>query len=259
MTLSDDLSFSQSSGSFDDNSSSSYPVMFGVTFTPMVMGVVAGGLGFLGAVYMILNMIMPTWETFQQQRAKNQELETQVEQKTLQAQKAPEARAELAQSKQLQTQVLGLFANEKSLDTLLLDTSRLVESSNAKALAGSSIKAQLKKFAPEGDKPEVIDDSSLGSKVDNKLKRQIINVEIEGRFEQMQTIMRNIERLQPLLLVQEYNSQLVEPEIDDSDKDAPPIRSEPGKLVTSFNLVALMPLTEEEAARIAAEQAAKKR
>jgi type IV pilus assembly protein PilO len=257
MTLSDDLSFSQSSAAFDDGSSS-YPVAFGVTFTPKVMGVIAGGIGVLGGIYMILNMVMPAWTTFQERQARNKELQADVQQKTLQANQTPKVKSELAESKQLQTQVLGLFANEKSLDTLLLDTSRLVDSSNAQSLGGNTIKAKLTKFAPEGNEPEIITDSSLGSKVDNKLKRQIINVEIEGKFEQMQTIMRNIERLQPLLLVQNYNSQLVEPEINKSDKDAPPVRSEPGKLITAFNLVALMPLSEEEAAKIAAEAAAAK-
>ncbi|WP_353929237.1 pilus assembly protein PilO [Okeanomitos corallinicola TIOX110] len=256
MTLSDDLSFSKSGAGFDDFSSS-YPVVFGITFTPQVIGGVVGGLGFLGAVYMILNLGMPAWEKFQGLQTKSKDLQSQVEQKTNQANQANKVKADLAQSKQLQTQVLGLFANEKSLDTLLLDTSSLINTSNSEARVISGIKAQLKKFAPEGDEPEIIEDGSLGEKVNNKLKRQIIKVEIEGKFEQMQLIMANIERLQPLLLVENYNSQLIEPEVDNTDRDRPPVRSEPGKILTSFDLVALMPLTEAETAKIAAEEAAK--
>lgn len=255
MTISEDLSFSQNSN-FNDVSPS-YPVAFGVTFTPPIIGAVVGGLGFLGAVYMILNMVMPEFSKFQDLQTKSKDLQGQVDQKTLQAKQADKILTDLAQSKEQQTQVLALFANEKSLDTLLLDTSRLVDSSNAPVVGSNAIRAKLKRFVPEGDKPEIIADSSLGDKVNNKLKRQIINVEIEGNFEQTQAIMRNIERLQPLLLVENYDSRLVEPEVDKSDKDKPAVRKEIGKLSTSFDLVALMPLTAEEVAKIAAEEAAK--
>ncbi|MFM2061116.1 MAG: hypothetical protein RLZZ507_786 [Cyanobacteriota bacterium] len=255
MTLSDDLSFSQNSG-FDD-ASSSYPVAFGVTFTPKIIGFVVGGLGFLGAIYMIVNMVMPAWENFQKLQTQNNTLQTEVEQKRLQAKQADKVLADLAQSKQQQTQVLSLFANETSLDTLLLDTSRLVESSNGQVLGSNAIRAKLKKFIPTGDQPEIITDGSLGEKVNNKLKRQIIEVEIEGNFEQTQEIMREIERLQPLLLVQNYDSKLVPPEEEKSDDKKPAVRTGIGKLSTAFDLVALMPLTAEELAEIAAEAKAK--
>lgn len=257
MTFSDDLNFSKSNN-FDDVSSS-YPTAFGITFTPQIIGVIVGGLGFLGAVYMIVNMVMPAWDNYQQLQAKNNTLQGEVEQKRLQAQKAPKVKAELAQTKQQQVQVLALFANEKSLDTLLIDTSRLVDSSNTQTLGNNAIRAKLKKFVPSGDKAEIIADNSLGEKVNNKLKRQIIKVEIEGNFEQTQAIMRNIERLQPLLLVQEYDSKLVPPEVDKADEKKAAVRTGIGKLSTSFNLVALMPLTAEELAEIAAKGAPPKK
>lgn len=256
MTLSsDDLSFAKNTG-FEDVSSA-YPVLFGVTFTPVVIGAVVGGLGFLGAVYMGLNIVKPEFDKFQQLQTTSSTLQAKVDQKNTQAKQADQVRAELAKTKEQQTQVLGLFANEKSLDTLLLDTSRQVESSNDKLTGINPVRAKLRRFEPTGDKPEIIKDGSLGEKVNNKLKRQIIRVEIEGKFAQMQAIMRNIERLQPLLLVQNYDSKLAPIEEEKSDDKKPGIRKDIGKLITSFDLVALMPLTEEEAARIAAEEAAK--
>lgn len=252
MTLSDDLNFSPNS--FDD-SSSSYPTAFGITFTPQIIGAIVGGVGFLGAVYMILNIASPAWTTFQDLQTKNSTLQGEVEQKRLQAQQAPKAIAELAQSKQQQTQVLALFANEKSLDTLLLDTSRQVEKSNPLTLGNNAVRAKLKKFAPAGDKAEIISDNSLGEKVNNKLKRQVIKVEIEGNFNQTQAVMRNIENLQPLLLVQNYDSKLVPPEVDKGDEKKTAVRTGIGKLSTSFDLVALMPLTAEELAEAAAKAA----
>jgi type IV pilus assembly protein PilO len=253
MTVSDDLNFSKSTN-FDEVGSS-YPVAFGVTFTPKVIGLVVGGLGVLGAVYMILNIVMPEFTKFQDLQTKSKDLQGKIEQTNLQAKQADKLLAELAQSQQQQSQVLALLANEKSLETLLIDTSRLVSYSNATAMGSNAIRAKLKKFAPAGEKPEIIIDNSLGEKVNNKLKRQVIKVEIEGHFEQTQAIMRNIERLQPLLLVQNYDSKLVPPEKEDTDDNKTAVRTGVGKISTSFDLVALMPLTAEEQAEAAAKAA----
>ncbi|QYX31655.1 pilus assembly protein PilO [Sphaerospermopsis torques-reginae] len=253
MTVSDDLNFSQNTN-FDEGTSS-YPVAFGITFTPKVIGLVVGGLGVLGAVYMILNIVMPEFTKFQDLQTKSKDLQGKIEQTNLQAKQADKLLAELAQSQQQQSQVLALLANEKSLETLLIDTSRLVSYSNATAMGSNAIRAKLKKFAPAGEKPEIIIDNSLGEKVNNKLKRQVIKVEIEGNFEQTQAIMRNIERLQPLLLVQNYDSKLMPPEKEDTDDKQKGARTGVGKISTSFDLVALMPLTAEEQAEAAAKAA----
>ncbi|MGM3306112.1 pilus assembly protein PilO [Anabaena sp. WFMT] len=253
MTLSDDLSFSQHANNFDD-APSSYPVAFGITFTPPIIGALVGGIGVLAAGYMILNMVMPAWDTYQQKQAESNTLQGQVDQKRLQAKQIDNVLAELAQAKQQQIQVLALFANEKSLGTLLMDTNRLVESSNGQG-AGNNVRAKLKKFVPSGEEAQIVTDSSLGEKVNNKLKRSIIKVDIEGTFEQTQSIMRNIERLQPLLLVKNYDSKLVPPEAETVDGKQKIVQTGPAKLGTSFELEALMPLTAEEAAEATAKAA----
>ncbi|MFN9617755.1 MAG: hypothetical protein ACK55Q_22230 [Dolichospermum sp.] len=66
--------------------------------------------------------------------------------------------------------------------------------------------------------------------------------------------MGNIERLQPLLLVKNYESKLSPPEIS-ADKNNP-IPIDIGKLITSFELEALIPLTPEEEAALAPQPAA---
>ncbi|MDP5016311.1 pilus assembly protein PilO [Anabaena sp. UHCC 0187] len=249
MTLSDDLNFPSQGTEIQDSA----PVVFGITLTPTIIGGLVGFLGVAGAGYMLFNMAMPAWDTYQQQQTKRDQLQTDVSQKKSQAQQIGKVEADLAQSKEQQKQVLALFADEKSLDTLLLDTSRLIDSSNSQAF-GNAIRAKMKKFVPASEKPVVVDDGSFGAEVNNKLKRSLVNVEIEGNFEQTQSIMRNIERLQPLLLVKNYDSKLAAPEMSD-DKDNPvPIGI--GKLTTSFQLEALMPLTSEEATDLAAKTAA---
>jgi type IV pilus assembly protein PilO len=249
MTFSDDLNFSDQGTEIQDSG----PVVFGVTLTPTIIGGIVGCLGVAGAGYMLFTMVMPAWDSYNQQKTKLEQVQTEVQVKRTQSQQIGKVEADLATSKEQQKQVLALFANERSLDTLLLDTSRLIDSSNGRAF-GNAIRAKLNKFTPASEKPVLVEDGSFGVEVNNKLKRSIVNINIEGDFEQTQSIMRNIERLQPLLLIKNYDSKLSPLEMSD-DKDNPvPIGI--GKLTTTFELEALMPLTSEEAADVAAKTAA---
>jgi type IV pilus assembly protein PilO len=253
MTYSEDLNFGEQDGAFEAPSSGY--TAFGITFTPKIIGIVVGVVGLGVAGFMLFSLVMPAWEAFQQQQTKSQDLDSQVQQKNASIQQIGKVKEELAQSKQQQIQVLSLFANEKTLDTLLLDLNRLVESGNSQ-IPANAVKAKLKKFTPSGQKPEPIIDSSLGPLVNGKLKRSTINIEIQGTYEQTQSIFRNIERLQPLLLVKDYQSILAsEPAVE---KGKGIRRVGPAPITTSFVLQALMPLNAEEVAAAAKEGQVKK-
>ncbi|MEH2068502.1 MAG: pilus assembly protein PilO [Nostoc sp.] len=254
MTLSDDLNFAEQAGEFDAQTPA-YPVVLGIAFTPKIIGILLGLIGIAGAGYILLNLLMPAWESYQQQQAKASELQGQIEQKKLNIKQIDKLKEELAQAKQQKVQVLGLFANEKTLDTLLLDVNRLVESGNAQTPI-NGVRAKLKKFVPVSQKPEPITDGSLGKQVDGKLERSSISAEITGTYEQTQSIIRNIERLQPLLIVKDYQSTLAPLEVR-SPLDKTPVKVGPTEINTSFQLQALMPLSPEEIAA-AAKTAAKK-
>ncbi|MDF5709015.1 MAG: pilus assembly protein PilO [Nostoc sp. S4] len=248
MTLSDDLNFAEQAGEFDAQTPA-YPVVFGIAFTPKIIGILLGVIGIAGAGYILLNLLMPAWESYQQQQAKASELQAQIEQKKLNIKQIDKVKEELAQAKQQKVQVLGLFANEKTLDTLLLDVNRLVESGNAQTPI-NGVRAKLKKFVPVSQKPEPITDGSLGKQVDGKLERSSISAEITGTYEQTQSIIRNIERLQPLLIVKDYQSTLAPLEAR-SLLDKTPVKVGPTEINTSFQLQALMPLSPEEIAAAA--------
>lgn len=253
MTFTEDLNLGK--GTQFQGSGGSSPVIFGIPLTPQIIGGVIGVLGLIGAGYMIFSIGMPAWDNLQQQQAKRDQVKGDVEQKRTQSKQIKKVEADLEAAKVQQKKVLGLFADEKSLETLLLDTSRLVDSSNTQAPA-NVVKAKLKRFFPVSEKPEIVIDSSFGPEVNNQLKRSVIKVDIEGTFEQTQDIMQNIERLQPLLIVKNFDSRLEIPEIE-GDKEKKVVYRGPGKLSTSFDLEALIPVSEEEAAAIAAEAAAK--
>ena len=256
MTMSQDFNFDQG-GEFGSETPA-YPVIFGITLTPKIIGIIVGVLGLAGGAYILLNMVMPAWETYQQQQSQVNTLQNQVEEKKASVQEIDQVKAELAKAKQQTTQVLSLFANESTLDTLLLDINRLVESGNAQVPA-NAVRAKLQKFEPASGEPEPINDGSLGTTVDGKLKRSSIQVEIEGTFEQTQSIMRNIERLQPLLIVKDYQARL-SPQTRTNSSEEEVTRVGPAPLTTSFELQALMPLNPEEIAAKAEEaEAATKR
>lgn len=250
MTFTDEMNFAES----ELNDAPSYPVVFGISFTPKVSGILAGLAGVAGAAYIALNLAMPAWEAFQQKRAKQTELQAQIEQKKASIGQIDQVKAELTQVKRQNMQVLGLFANEKTLDTLLLDLNRVVEAGNG-LLPGNAVQAKLKKFEPTGKKSEIISDGSLGTAINGKLKRSSINIQVSGTYDQTQTILRNIERLQPLLIVKEYKSELNQEQ--STNNGGKPIRQiGPVGINSSFQLQALMPLNPEEVAAANQAQAA---
>ncbi|MEH2178896.1 pilus assembly protein PilO [Nostoc sp.] len=248
MTLSDDLNFAEQGGEFDPATLAA-PVVFGIAFTPKIIGILVGVVGLAGAAYIFLNLLMPAWESYQQQQAKSSELQAQIEQKKANIKQIDKVKDELAQAKQQKVQVLSLFANEKTLDTLLLDLNRLIESGNS-ATSINAVKAKLKRFVPISQKPEPITDGSLGQQVDGKLQRSSINAEITATYEQTQSIIRNIERLQPLLIVKDYQATLAPAETR-SPLDKTPMQVGPAAINTSFQLQVLMPLSPEEIAAAA--------
>jgi type IV pilus assembly protein PilO len=239
MTVSEDFNFVEQGGDFEE---SGFPVVFGITFTPKITGIVVGVLGIAGAAYMLLNLVMPAWEKFQQQQNKVSEVQGQIDQKKASIQQIDKVKGELAAAKQQKIQVLGLFSDAKTLDTLLLDLNRVVESGNSQA-GTRLVRSQLKNFTPVNQKPEIIKDTSYGPLVTGKLKQSTITMDIEGTFEQTQSILRNIERLQPLLIVKNYRStgsNTVTEEMEKLGLIPPPT------LNTSFQLQVLMPLSPEE-------------
>ena len=248
MTLSDDLNFAEQGGEFDPATPAA-PVVFGIAFTPKIIGILVGVVGLAGAAYIFLNLLMPAWESYQQQQAKSSELQAQIEQKKANIKQIDKVKDELAHAKQQKVQVLSLFANEKTLDTLLLDLNRLIESGNT-ATSINAVKAKLKKYVPISQKPEPITDGSLGLEVNGKLQRSTISAEITATYEQTQSIIRNIERLQPLLIVKDYQATLAPAETR-SPLDKTPMQVGPAAINTSFQLQVLMPLSPEEIAAAA--------
>ncbi|HEY9829884.1 MAG TPA: hypothetical protein V6D26_04850 [Stenomitos sp.] len=232
-----------------------YPTAFGITFTPKVGGIIFAVLGLLGAAYLFVNVVQPEWarnQTLQDEKAKIQDdIKRLGEIKQKIALKKQELEAAKVQNKQ----VLSLFANEKTLDTLLLNLNSSIKER----------KGALQTYSPGENPPTtdgVINDSSLGAEVNGKLQRKTINVELVGSFNQIQSIMRSFERLQTLLVVKDFKLETSDDPIivvlDSSGKSVPGVRKKdkPGQegvvananpnLKATFKLEVLMPVKQEE-------------
>ncbi len=244
MTYSSDLIDSDLATNTSFIAAPAYPSIFGITFSPIVTGACLAAVGGIISTYLYVSYLQP-------QLAKNQELETKLSETQKQIDMRKDNAAKIAAAEQsldranAQKQVvMSLFANDKKLDTLLLDLSKLV---NVR-------QGELQRFTPDAPPAgsgssgaAVVTDGSLGAALNNKLKRKNVAVEVSGNFEQVQSILRTIERLDQLLIVKDFRA-----DVDKStqkivvDAQGTPIPQPEANIKTSFKIQALIPLTAAE-------------
>jgi type IV pilus assembly protein PilO len=234
----------------DDNqdyeSQPNYPTAFGIPLTPTVIGTVLGLLLIGLSAYLFVVLVRPALQTRSQLRTEINEKQSQLDNVEEQQRLLAEAQQRKAEAEQLQQDVLALFATEESLDTLLLDLNTRIQSVNA-GITDDDRRAVLSLF--EVGEVSIVNDGSLGEAVNGRLERRVYNVEMRGGFAQTQSILRNIERLQPLLIVNDLQSNLDTSERVlqvDLQGNLTPAGEPITRLTTSFELDALIPVPAEE-------------
>jgi type IV pilus assembly protein PilO len=225
-----------------------YPIAFGITFTPRNSGIAAAVLGLLGSFYLLFNWVMPAYNTWQQLQNDAAGKQQQVDQQKsgLGSAEFQKIESQLQQKQAIKQQILSLFAKEKDLSTILLDISNIFKSRNVKLIS----------FQPQGLEPVVVSDGSLGSAVNNKLKRQTLNVKIEGNYANTQEVIRDLERLQPLILLNSLNTQMEKEGsavkvVSTGNNKATIVPQGDKPVTTTFLLDVIIPLNAEELAKLA--------
>lgn len=173
-----------------------YPTAFGLTFSPSLIGVLLALVGFAGGLYLLLNQALPAWNRNRDQAREIERKEQLAKDQEASLAERPAIEAEQAAALAEFDQVMGLYASESVLDTLLLDISSNLP--NPKEL--------LTSFAPDGG-IEVITDGSLGEPVNGMLKRQSYLLKSEGSYQQTEELIKKLELLQPLLRVTNFQTQ----------------------------------------------------
>ncbi|SRR5579883_1521642 len=262
-----------------------YPVVFGIALTPTVLGILLAVGGIALSVFLFLNLVQPALEKYNSLKQEVESKENQVQQAAAIAKQIATANNDLEAAKKQRTEVLSLFANESTLNTLLLDLNRQIETRNAgvakleqdrlaacpnwvranvDSLRKDGVelarKAQLREFTPDPKASGIITDNSYGSLVNSKLKREVANVVFEGNINQTQAIFRNIERLQPFLVFKDVKITVGDGTAANTNVNRlfeirgntvrflPNCQPEP-KLTTTFKLEALSPLAPADAAK----------
>ncbi|NET08717.1 MAG: hypothetical protein F6K16_29285 [Symploca sp. SIO2B6] len=218
-----------------------FPTVFGIQLSPIVIAVLLALVGIGAAVFLFLNFLQPTLQKKGELEAQVQELEGQIQDPAEADRLIAEADERAAAAEQLQADVLALFADESSLETLLFDINERVKSANAQDETELAI---LSRFEVNEGASGVVNDGSLGEAVNGRLNRLVYNLEMEGNYRQTRSILRGIERLQPLLLIQDFKSEVQSVErtiLLDENFEVVDIESPQPRLKTSFKIDALAP------------------
>lgn len=258
MTYTDDFNPDQGQ---DTTESSPYPSLFGIAFTPIISGAIFAILGVGAAAYLLVSQVQPAWENYQKVNNSLEEGKQKIKEQEAKLQQIEKAKEKLETTKKQQTSVLALFGSDQNLDTLLLDLNRQIDARKAKLrsytplkLATSAVKGAL----PPIKGAEIVQDGSLGTEVNGKLKRRTFKLEFQGTIDQTQSSLRSIERLQSLLIIKDFKSRIDKKGqvIEINEKGKVDAKEQPKtNIETSFRLQILSPLTPQESAEIGAAQA----
>jgi hypothetical protein len=194
-----------------------------------------------------MNWVLPNYSTFQQLKADETTKQQQLEQQKglTKPTRFQKLQADLAQKQAVKNQVISMFADQKALNTILIDVENIFQARNV----------ELTKFQPTGE-TTIVNDGSLGANVNNKLKRQSYSVAMKASYENTQNVFRDLERLQPLILIKNINSTIAEDNavatlVQTGKNTAQLIPKTNQQVVTNFNIDMILPLTPEEVAKLA--------
>lgn len=213
-----------------------YPSAFGITFTPIVSGIALAIIGIVGAGYIFMNMVAPAKEGYNSAEQQKQEKLTQLNQikGNNYPEKIAEAKAKLEAEEAIKSRVIAMFTNQDDLETLLIDFSNFIGKNQG----------TLVRYNPDKE-ITVINDNTLGNNVQGKVKTQEFSIQFKGNFNQTQAILRDLERLQPLLIINNYESKVTEkPTATFRNNQIFP--KQEAVLTTDLKINAILPLSQKE-------------
>ncbi len=253
----------------------SYPTAFGIELNPKVQGIALAVLGVGGAIFLFTRVVRPVQLEIGMLQQRIEEKETTLANQAESLRQIEEVQAELDRVLAQREGIYSLLGDPNSFDTLLLDTNQQIEKSNAAisgAIAGDLSEANSAQLTSIGFSQEqvnrifqeIADDPAVqraaftselfafnpvglpspigeeyGPELANQLERQIVEVGFRGLFTQTQSILNNLERLEPLLIIRDFEQ---EPSsfVDLSEEEANRLGIRP--LDTTFTMEVLVPL-----------------
>lgn len=232
-----------------DQQNGSATSLFGLQLTPPVIGALIAVLGLGAAGYMFTQMVSPVMQKNDELKADLAKKKNDLEGQASIPEKIAQAKVDREKAKQQRNFVTAMFGNEQSVKTLLLDLNKRIEARNTN-LKADDVKAKLTRFDPDPGASGFVTDDSLGTQAKNQLYRQVINVELEGTFDQTRLFLIDLERQKNLLTVKNFktllDSTFQKIVVDRQQGQIVPVGKPATNLKTSFKLQMLRPLSAEE-------------
>lgn len=249
-----------------------YPTVFGLELSPKVQGLGIVVLGLLGSFAIYNFLVAPVRQEREVLETEVIQLQAQVDQQRASLRGLAELQAELDTAIQRRVAVYDLLGTSRSLDTLLLDINQQIQNSNAAisdvlradvdrldqgqlaALGLNQAQIQQVRSALAGDRalqqqlyssellqftPSPLTPLQNGPEVlTTQINQQTINVSMQALFPQTLSILRNIERLEPLIVIREVRQDIAPLPSGVSEDQVPGVTR---LLTTQFTLDVLVP------------------
>ncbi len=233
--------------------------LFGVTLSTKILGIILAVIGVLGAGYITVNLTLPLKDQLDKQQAEIEVKKVSVTQKQQQVNSKGDISSKVEAARARNQAALSLLPDPNSMDVLLRDINAQLPE---KIILSNAIASLEIKNALEEYKPSAVVATTGG---DTQFRTRTYSIQFSATYPEAIKIMRNIERLRPLLVVKNLSLKKNDKVFIRDTKLTPEqqkavVENLPPLLTTNFNLVAYVPLSDAElqaADQKAAEAAAK--
>ncbi|MGB3310645.1 MAG: hypothetical protein WA939_18030 [Nodosilinea sp.] len=254
-----------------------YPTVFGVELTPKIQAISLAVLGLLGAFALYNFVVQPVREQKVALESEVAGKQAQVNQQRASLQDRAALQAELNTALEQRVGIYSLLGEQQAVDTLLLDINQQIQNSNAAiadvlradparldnaqlaALGLNREQIQRVKTTFPGDAqlqkqlytsellrfnpspPVILAEEDGPPELNGKLERYTVDVSMQALFPQTLSIMRNIERLEPLIVIRDLQQSIAPPPEGATEEQLLGISR---LLLTDFTLELLVPVAD---------------
>lgn len=227
------------------------PVVFGITFTPPIIGGLVAAAGIIGGVALLIQVVLPQYDEYKKLESEVAAKQARLEQVAEEKRKVQQTLDELKRAQATQAQVLALFPAPTTVSVLPLDLNRIV----------SEQFGQMTRLEPDKTGLTLVSDDSWGAAVSGKIRQQVLKVGFEADYDRTGNILRNLERYQSMLAIDDLSSELKLSKqavrFDEKTGQFVPQGAPQVRIATNFSLKVLLPLSARELAQQVAAEASK--
>ncbi len=235
--------------------------------TPQIQGILIAVLGLGLAGFAAFKMLLPAMEEQTNLKTQIAAKEAEIANQQSKIRQMDEAKANLATTQQQKENVLALFAQGATLETLLLDINQIVKQSGGNLESFKPLESSPNEWIftegpaqaggaaapPPADPAAAPPPTTPSLMLSQAVEGKTMELEMAGTYQQTLDTLRRLERLQQMVVFGEFTSTLGEgSQRIFVDPDGKITEQAPANLETNFNLIAVMPLPPEQLKNLAA-------